>query len=139
MGLCSVDKDFHLQTCDRLLQQSAIILNMIIQSRTIPHLSAYTHIFGEFYFNHTPLAPPGTQVVIHNIPNNCELWAPHGEDGRYIRPPMQHYRYHKAYIPKTRVERRFDTVEFFPKQFNMPNMLSIDATFYSAHYLIDAL
>ena len=44
-GLCSVDKYFHLQLWYRLLQQATIILNFIIQSRTLPHLSAYTHIF----------------------------------------------------------------------------------------------
>ena len=44
-GLCSVDKDFHLQLWDRLLQQATISLNLLIQSRTLPHISAYTHIF----------------------------------------------------------------------------------------------
>ena len=69
-GLCSVDKDFHLQLWDRILQQSTISLNFLRQSITLPHISAYTHIFGEFYFNRTPLSPPGTRIVIHNISND---------------------------------------------------------------------
>ena len=44
-GLCSVDKDFHLQLWDRILQQSTISLNFLRQSITLPHISAYTHIF----------------------------------------------------------------------------------------------
>ena len=52
---------------------------------------------------------------------------------------MEYYRLHKAYNPKTRSERISDTVEFSPKQFNMPNMSSIDATFHTAHDLIYAL
>ena len=34
--LCSVDKDFHLQLWDILLQQERISLNLLRQSRTIP-------------------------------------------------------------------------------------------------------
>ena len=45
-GLCSVDKDFHLQLWDRLLQQTAISINLLMQSITLPHISAYTHTFG---------------------------------------------------------------------------------------------
>ena len=80
-GLCSVDKDFHLQLWDRLLQQETISINLIRQSRTLPHISAYTHIFGEFDFNRTPLSPPGTRIVIYNRPNDRAWWAPHGEYG----------------------------------------------------------
>ena len=50
---------------------------MLIQSRMYPHLSSYTHIFGEIDYNHTPLDPPGTIIVIHNRPNNIVSWAPH--------------------------------------------------------------
>ena len=72
--LYSVDKYFHLQLRDRILQQATISLNILRKSRTLPHISAYTHIFGEFDFNRTPLAPPGTRVIIHNIPNYRASW-----------------------------------------------------------------
>ena len=94
--LCSVDKVFHLQLWDRLLQQAKISLNLRRKSRTLPHISAYTPIFGEFYFNRIPLSPPGTRVVMHNIPNDCTSWAPHGEYVCYIGPAMEHFRCHKA-------------------------------------------
>ena len=77
-GLCSVEKDLHIQLWDRLLQQAKISLNLLRQSRTLPHISAYTHIFGEFDFNLTPSAPPGTRVVMHIRPNDRASWAPHG-------------------------------------------------------------
>ena len=78
-GLCSVNKDFHLQLWERLLQQETISLNFLRQSRFLPHLSSYTDIFGEFDSNRTPFAPPGTRVAIHNSPNYRASWAPHGE------------------------------------------------------------
>ena len=104
-GLCSVDKYFNLQLWDRLLQQATIGLNLLSKSRNFPHISDYTHIFGEFYFNRTHLAPPGTIVFMHNRPNYRESWAPHGEDDWYTGPAMEHYRCHKSFIPKTRAEK----------------------------------
>ena len=52
---------------------------------------------------------------------------------------MEHYRCHKAYIPKTRAEIISDTVEFPPKKFNMPQMSSMDATYHAAQDLIYSL
>ena len=69
-GLCIGDNDFNMQLWVRILKPETIILNMIRQLRTLTHISAYNHIFGEFCFNRTPLAPPGTRVVIHNRPND---------------------------------------------------------------------
>ena len=77
-GICSVDKTFHIQLWDRLLQQATISLNFLGNSRIMTHLSAYTHIFGEFDYNHTPVYPPGTRIVIHNRPNDISSWSPHG-------------------------------------------------------------
>ena len=51
-------------------------------------LSAYTYIFGEFDYNLTPFAPPGTIVVTHNKPKYRISWETHGEAGWYIGPYM---------------------------------------------------
>ena len=80
-GLCSVDADFRLQLWIRMIPQTRIILNLLQQSRLNSHLSEYTHIYGYFDFNHTPLALPCTRVVIHNRPKDISSWAPHGESG----------------------------------------------------------
>ena len=68
--LCSIDKYFHLQLWDRILQQAKISINLLRKLITLPHISAYTHIFGEFDFERTHLTPPDTRVVIHNRPND---------------------------------------------------------------------
>ena len=52
---------------------------------------------------------------------------------------MEHYRFHKAYLPKTRAERISDTVDFPPKIIHMPQMSSMDATYHSAQDLIYTL
>ena len=63
--------------------------------------------------------------------NNPYVW--------YIGPFMEHYRYHKAYIPKSRAEKISDTVEIPPTKFNMPNIYFTDATIHVSQYLIHAL
>ena len=55
-GLCSTDKNFPMHLWDRLLPQAIITLNLLRASRQLPQLSAYTHVFGNFDFNKTPLA-----------------------------------------------------------------------------------
>ena len=52
---------------------------------------------------------------------------------------MEHYRCHKAYIPKIGSERISDTVEFSSPKTNMPRMSSTEATIHAAQYLIRAL
>ena len=46
---------------------------------------------------------------------------------------------HKAYTPKTRAQRISDMVYIFPRQFNIPQMSSIDATIHAAQDLIYSL
>ena len=69
-GLCSLDKEFHLQLRDRLLHQATISLNLLRQPIIHPHLSAYTPIFVELGYNRAPFAPTGTKIVIKIRTNN---------------------------------------------------------------------
>jgi hypothetical protein len=59
-GLCSVDPNFPLKLWEKLLPQATITLNLLQKSRINPRMSAYAQLNGNFYFNRTPLAPPGT-------------------------------------------------------------------------------
>ena len=68
-GLRSVDVDFHLQLWDRMINQETISLNILRRSRIHPHLLYYTHTYGEFDYNFTPLYPLGTRVILNNRKN----------------------------------------------------------------------
>ena len=124
-----------MQLWYRLLPQEKTILNLIRQSRSLLYLSAYTHIFGEFDFNRTPLAPPRTQVFTHNRPNNHASWAPLGEYGCYMGPAMEHYRFHKACIPKTKIPqyspypwtqpKHGKTIRLYQKMHQLKNWMTI--------------
>ena len=133
--LCSVDPEFHLQLWYRILQQATLSLDLIRKSRFLPKTSSYGHLNGEFDYNKTPLSPPGTTVVVNYRPWDKASWAPHIEPGWYIGSAMEHCQCHKPYIPKTRAEMISDTVDLFPKKFNMPNISSADAAIHAAQDL----
>jgi hypothetical protein len=64
-GLVTCDPKFPLTEWDLLMPQADITLNLLRSSRRQPKLSACACLFGNFDFNKTPLAPPGTRVVVH--------------------------------------------------------------------------
>ena len=90
-GLASMDPNFPLQYWDKLLPQAELTLNLLCSSWINPQLSTYAQLFGAFDYNKTPLAPPGIHILAHEKPNQCSTWAPHGAEGWYIGPAMDHY------------------------------------------------
>jgi hypothetical protein len=119
-GLCSTDKSFPMHLWDILLPQEVITLNMLRTSRINPKLSAATHISGQYDFNRAPMAPPGTIIIAHETPSRRRTWAPHGQDGWYIGPALEHYRCYTVYITNTREDRIVETVDFFPEKSTLP-------------------
>ena len=110
-----------------LLPQAEITLNLLRSSRRQHRLSAYACLNGNFDFNRTPLAPPGTRVVVHVTPEQRANMAPHGIDSWYVGPSTEYYRCHKCYIPST-----FDgvrnalTLDWFPHQVPFPKVSADD-------------
>ena len=98
-GLASTDPNFPLSNWCRLLPQAELTLNLLRASRLNPKLSAYAQLEGTFDFTRTPLAPPGTRVIIHENPTNRQTWAPHGTDGWYLGPALDHYQCYRVWVP----------------------------------------
>ena len=138
-GLSSVDPDFPMHLWCRLIQQATTTLNLLRPARINTRLSAEAQLNGNFDYNRTPLAPPGTKVLVHETPANRRTWDPHGVDGWYIGAASEHYRCHRVYVTKTRAERIAKTVEFFPHSCAMPKTSSADAATQAAQDLIHAL
>ena len=89
-GLSSYDPNFSLHLWDRLIPHATLTLNLLHPYRINSRLSAEAQLNGAFDFNRTPLAPPGTRVMVHKTPNNRRTWAPHGVDGWYIGTSPDH-------------------------------------------------
>jgi hypothetical protein len=138
-GLCSTDKSFPMHLWDRILPQAVMTLNMLRTSRINPKLPAATHIFGQYDFNRSPMAPPGTRIIAHETPGRRRTWAPHGQDGWYVGPSLEYYRCYTVYISKTRSNRIMETVEFFPQKIILPFPSSHDLATQAAADLTHAL
>ena len=108
---------------DHNIPQAALTLNIFRPSRINPRLSAEAHLNGHFNFNATPLAPPGTKILIYETPNQQRSWAPHGVDGWYAVPARKHYRCYHIYFPNMRAERIAKTFQFFPNTALSPNSI----------------
>jgi hypothetical protein len=96
-GLCYTYPAFPLNLWDKLLPRCLVTLNLLRRSCINPQLSAQAHINGPFDFNRTPLAPPGTKVLIHEKPSTRGTWAPHDVEGWYLGPAQRHYRCYRVW------------------------------------------
>ena len=120
-GIASLDPDFPISEWDRLLDQAFLTLNLLRSARSQPKLSAHAYLFGQFDFNSTPLAPPGTKVLVHSKPDNRASWDPNGKEGWYIGPSPNHYRCMKCFMPSARSEIHADTIVFFSEADPIPS------------------
>lgn len=134
--LCSTDEAFPLKLWDRLLEQAQITLNLLRASRVNPKLSAQAQLHGPFDFNRTPMGPPGTRVLVHELADNRGTWAPHAVLGYYTGPATEHYRCYKVWIQETSSERIANTLVWFPTRVPMPRTSSADAAIKAAQDLI---
>ena len=138
-GLASTDPKFPLSNWCRLQPQAELTLNLLRASRLNPKLLAYAQLEGTFDFTRTPLAPPGTQVIVHEKPTNHQTWAPHGTDGWYLGPALHHYQCYRVWVPCTHAGRIVDTISFLPKAVPLPELAHKDATIQAAWELTHAL
>ena len=95
---------------------------MLWTYRTNPKISAYAAIFGIHDFNRCQLSPPGTKLIVCEKTENFRSWYPHGTDGWYIRPSMEHYRCVQCSISATSTVRNVDSLTFFPSGIPFPKI-----------------
>jgi hypothetical protein len=115
--------------------QIEYVKNIKNQSQTFSR----THIFGQYDFNRAPMAPPETRIKAHETPSRRRTWDPHGQDGWYIGPALEHYRCYTVYITIARGDRIVETVNFFPEKFTLPFPSSQDLATQAASDLAHAL
>jgi hypothetical protein len=125
-GLLSTNPDFLLQLWDKLLPQAETTL------KSAANISAYEIMFGAYDYNKHPLMPPGTKVVVHEKPGQRASWDPHGKQGWYIGPVMEHYRCYQCHINTTNAEHISETFVFFHHIDPIPTITPHEATIIAA-------
>eukprot|EP00957_Ditylum_brightwellii_P011191 847495-Ditylum_brightwellii.AAC.1 len=94
---------------DCLIPQANLTINLLCNSRVNPALSAHTYTFGNFDFNKTPLAPPGSKVTVHQKATHWRSWSYHGTEGWSTGSSTEHYCCIKRFMPETAAEVDADT------------------------------
>jgi hypothetical protein len=87
----------------------------------------------------TTIEPPGTRIIANETPGQRRTWAPHGQDGWYIGPSLEHYRCYTVYITKRRASRIVKIDDFFPHKFELPFPSSSELATQAAADLTHAL
>lgn len=138
-GLATCDPKFPISLWDRLIPQACITLNLLRASRINPKLSAHASVFGQFSYNHTPLAPPGTHVLVHEKPDKRKTWEVHAIDAWYVGPALDHYRSYRVHAWNTNAERITDTLTWLPKLVKLPQLTPTETILDCTSELIQAL
>ena len=139
MTFRTAHKNFPLNKWDSLLPQAVITLNLLRTSRLNPKLSAHALLNGPYDFNATPMAPPGSKIIVHEKPALRGTWAAHAVNTWYLGPALHHYWCYHVYISETRGERIADNVVWFPTKGRTPMSSSTDLAIAAARNLIAAL
>ena len=134
-----MDSNFPLNLWDEILHQAIITSYLLHASRINPRLSAYAQVHGAFNFNHTPIAPPGTRVLVRGKPSIQETWATHAVNGCYRSPALYYYQCYHMWICETASVRTTDTLSWFPTKVTMPVASPLERATAATQDLISAL
>ena len=104
-----------------------------------PKLSGNSQLHWLFNCNTMPLALHGTQSIINEKTTVRGTWSSHGVKEWYLIPSMNHYRFHRLYVTKTRLEWDSDCVNFFSHNTPLPYNSSSENFIITAHELAHAL
>ena len=94
---------------------------------------------GEFHFDATPIAPPGSEMLMHEKPNRRRTWGFNAKKAWYLGPCFQHYRSCRGILPSTGGERISDTVKFRHHAMSISSLTPADRILEAAKQLDAAI
>lgn len=107
--------------------------------RQNPLLSAHTALHGEFHFDATPMAPPGTETLAQVKPGIREAWGFHSMEAWYVGPAPMHYRCYTVIAKKSGAEHITDTVKFKHHAVALPTVSYAERVTKATNSLIHAI
>ena len=125
-GIAGIPPSFPIANWCRLTTQSDMMLNM------------YEAMDGSFSFDVTPLAPLGTEVLIHLKPSSRLTWGYHAAKAWYLLHATNHYRCIRVIMQDTGAERVTDTFRYQHHAIPVPH-ITTDRIITAARQLADAI
>ena len=77
---------------------------------------------GEFHFDATPIAPPGSKMLMHDKPGKRKTFGMNATLTWYLGPCLRHYRTFRGIVPSMGDERLSDMVRFQHHAITIPNL-----------------
>ena len=124
---------------DKLIPQAVLNLNLLRQLNLNPDLSAFARVWGKLNFNQTPLASPGTMVIVHKKLATHKTWAPHTSESWYLGPAIHHYRCYRVWVWEIKAERISNMLAWHPTNVDTSIPGFTDRAIATATDLISAL
>ena len=137
--IASLPPNFPISYWCRLLPQVDLSVNIVRPSRQNPRLSAWATMEGEFHFDATPIAPPGSKMYIHDKPGKRKTFGMNAMPAWYLGPCFKHYRTFRGIVPSTGGERLSDTVRFKHHAIAIPDLTPADRILEATRQLNDAI
>ena len=119
----------------RLCEQVDLSVNMLRACRQNSRLSAWAACEGDFHFDSTPIAPPGTEILMDNRPSNRRSWDHNTTKAWCIGPCLKHYRTLKGVVPATGAERMSGMVRTKHHDIAIPQLTPADRILEAAKQL----
>ena len=136
--MASLPPTFPITYWCRLIPQIYFSVNIVKKCRQNPLLSAWAAMEGEFHFNATPIAPPGSEMLMHENPNRRKTFVFNAKKSWYIAPCFKHYQTFKGIMSSTGAEILSGTVRFKHHAITIPHLTPADRIMESARQLDSA-
>jgi hypothetical protein len=137
--LAGVDDKFPLSLWYHLLKPTELTLNLLHQSKVAPKISTFAHFHGHHDYMKKPFAPLGCAIEAHVKPDDCRTWDTRSDAGFSLGTSMEHHRYFRVYVTKTRATRISDTVHFKHQYITNPTVSPESHVVTAAQQLATAL
>jgi hypothetical protein len=116
LTLAGINYKLSLSLWCHLLEPTNLTLNLLLQSKVAPKISAYAHVDRPHNYMKKPFAPLGCAIQAHVKPEDCRTWDKQSDAGFSISTQMEHHQCFRVYITRTRVTQISDMV-FFKHQY----------------------
>ena len=94
---------------------------------------------GELHFDATPIAPPGSEMLMHQKPARRSSFGLNAKKAWYLGPCFKHYRTFRGILPSTGGERLSDTVKFQHHVIGIPELTPAERIMDAARQLENAI
>jgi hypothetical protein len=119
--------------------QSAAMLNMMRPCCNNPLLYTHKALEGTFLFDAMPMAPLGTEVLVHQKPSRCKIWGYHAAKAWYLSHAAAHYRCICVIMKDTGGEPVMDMFQYQHHAIPVPAIMATGFILEAARRLTDAI